>query len=368
MKKKKSAFLTVAFALLYCTCISANSTGVRLAQIPESGGFITESGNYYLGYDVPDGALTIDADRVILNLNGHTVRNISISGHNDVIIRNGIVNASSLSGGSGISISSSDNVHLSDIAVLNAGNPGGNTNGIGVSSSSTNIFLSGLLVANSTSVGIRVSGGNNRGICISDCRFENNLEGVFISGGNGETNLEIEVKRCLATGNTTNGFFVGDNSQRIYFFDCIARDNGTSDPGNPGDGFQGSGSGSDPASFAVLRCLAEGNGRHGFNATDNLTFIFEGCTARNNTNDGFNANGQTNVGLMKECIALANTECGFDNQGVTTDAQPVSYVANYAAANSAEFCSSGAANGGFPYCTHTFENANAQFWRNIAGS
>ena len=179
-------------------------------------------------------------------------------------------------------------------------------------------------------------------------------------------NSEVEVRRCSAIANRKSGFLVRQSCERIYFLDCIARENGLT--GNDSDGFQGMpGPGDTPVTFVAIRCIAEDNWRHGFNADRTTAFIFEGCLAQNNTEDGFNTEGDE-VGLMKECTALGN-KCGFDNQGTTALDQPVTYVANYAADNTvAQYCNKGMSHNTFPYCTHLYDDDDAQFWRNIRRS
>ncbi len=375
MKKKRSLSLAIAISILSCAETTCNSTAVQLAQIPTTGGPISESGNYYLGYDIT-GNISIEANNVTLNLNGHTIQSLTIDGRNDVNITNGIVDGSEATTDVVRIFGESDNVHLSNLVVINGRSDiGSGLHGIRIGQS-TNIFLSHILAQNNAGggcvvapVGSETTGA--KGVFISDCVFnENGTTNTFTHVGLIIFNQqeEVVVRRCVASGNRNDGFCVLSNCQRIYFLDCIARENGLI--GLPGDGFAGFEGLVDPmgpVAYVALRCIAENNGRHGFDADDGTSFIFENCLASDNASDGFNTVG-TEIGLMKECTAIGNDVCGFDNQGVTTNAQPVTYVANYAVNNdTAQYCSSDVENNGFPYCTHPFDDDDAQFWRNIVG-
>ncbi len=374
--------LIIIALLLSFSSMNCNTTAVKLAQIPTTGGSISEPGNYYLGFDVPDGGVTINADRVTLNLNGHTVRNILISGHQDITLTNGTVEASSLASGSAICISGSDNVHLSNLTVRNAGaSVTGYTNGIGILEKSTDIFLSQILMENNTSAGCRIQGSaissdaGGTGVFISDCVFHQNGTASNATAGSdlgrvglliSKSNTEVLVRRCLANANKQHGFFVRVNCEMIYFFDCIASENGVS--GGDGNGFYGSQGSSPPigpVTYVALKCISESNKSHGFAADSGVSFIFENCVTVNNQKNGFDTRGDT-LGLVKECTALRNLACGFNNDGSSSDSnQPVTYVANYAAQNRIPYCLKGKVHTKFPYCTRLATDTEANFWRNI---
>ncbi len=380
---KKWVSCTIAVLVLFFGKINCNSTAVQLVRIPTTNGSISSPGTYYLGYDIT-GSLTIGADRVTLDLNGHTVRNIIIANRDNVRITNGIIDSSTaFTIQAGVFINGCTNIQLSNLKVLYTGSISTLIRGIYITGGN-NVFLSHMLVEGFPSTGCKIEGTPSL-LRITDCEFNKNgsalsaatdddRTGLFIDHNNPANSLlvNIIVERCLATGNRTDGFRVSGRSLKasVWFFDCIARNNGVEAglENAQSVGFHGKQLGfasTDQGNFVAKRCIAENNALHGFWAETNTQFYFERCISCNNAHDGFKARGDS-IGHVKECTAFGNGECGFSNDGSGNNDQPVAYVANFAHTNQLHnYCLNGANRRiRFPYCVSAIGEDQALFWRN----
>ena len=374
--KKKFFLLVIAASFIPLTITECNTTAVHLFQITPTGGSLNEPGNYYVGYDIT-GSLSIDADKVTLNLNGHTVRNITLENHQDITITNGIVDSTDAEAEvtAGISIMDCTNIRLSNVKVLYDGSMSNVIKGIHVNGG-RNVFLSHILVEGFPSTGCKIEGVPQL-VLISESEFSKNgfmtnpattddLTGLFIDHNNpgSDPTVNVIVKSCLSTGNKVDGFRVSGRSNSgkptVWFSDCIASN-------NLGVGFHGKqiiSTSSDNGNFVAIRCVADLN-RRGFWTEANTQFYFERCIARNNITDGFRASGDTGtVGHVKNCRSLSNFLCGFNNDGTKGKDQPVAYVANFAQANGDNYCIQGDNHTKLPYCVRPAHSDEGQFWRN----
>ncbi len=388
---KKTWFpLVIAISFFSFTSrTSCNSTAVKLAQIPSTGGAITKEGTYYLAHDIK-GSLAINADHVTLNLNGHTVYHITITSHSDISITNGLVDSTNAAPGvnAGVSIDDCSNVRLSDLKVSYAGPTSRLIEGIHITGG-RNLFLSHILIDDFSSAGCKIDGAPLF-VLISDCEFSKNgsapdpvtpddRAGLLIEHtDNAPTTINIIVKRCLATGNRKDGFRVTGRSTdnpTVWFFDCTANNNGI-EPGlesSESIGFNGvqiTSTAPEFGTFVAMRCIAENNSWIGFYAQSKTQFYFEQCIACNNgtpsiEGDGIRAKGDS-IGQVKECTAFGNSRCGFNNSGSGGNNQPVAYVANSAYNNQKHnYClNSNNRRDQFPYCVRSPTVPEALYWRN----
>jgi hypothetical protein len=377
MKNNCFSFTLMSIFLFFSAAIHCNSTPVDLVQIPLTGGSISEPGNYYVGYNIT-GIIAIDADRVTLNLNGHTVQGLSITNHQDVIITNGTVDGSTLTTGQAILISESENIQLSNLNVCYDGPASSTVEGIHIEGAHL-VFLSDMLVENFPVGGCSIQDGSSASsrIFMTNCALKQNKNnGLLVNSLAGAPDDIIPaaiLKGCTASLNEADGFAVKGRSEQpsVYFFDCISRANGTNPArlGNGFHGFQATSISTTPGNFVAIRCIAETNFFNGFYTESDTRFYFDHCFSGYNGNNGFDARGDANsTAQVKSCIAMNNRECGFNNNGSNRyQDQPVAYVANYASDNGDAYCLSGKNRTGSPYDVLAFDHKYAQFWRNITG-
>ena len=114
MKKTNFFFL----ALSVCSYVTNCSVVTQLATTidPSTGGTISASGSYYLGWDV-GGTITISGNDIILDLNGRQTKQISISGSSArVQIKDGFI---SNTGGTGVNVASgATDVYLNNLNIF----------------------------------------------------------------------------------------------------------------------------------------------------------------------------------------------------------------------------------------------------------
>ncbi len=364
MQQKECLLLLVGLSLFFVTGrTSCNSTAVQLAQVPPTGGSIATSGTYYLGSDIT-GSLVIDANKVTLNLNGHTVRNIIITERNNVTITNGVVESSAdlaPAASAGIMMSNSSNILLSDVTVVYTGPTSSGIQGIYIQGG-RNLSVSNVCVEGFPSTGCTVEGAPRLAF-ITDCTFaKNGSAGLSMNLDTG-TVVTI-VKRCSAIENKTDGFSIRSNGSRasVWFFDCIASDNSSF-------GFHGF----QPSllfrsCFTAIGCIAASNANSGFRTDSRTEFYFQQCAAYSNgittiQGDGFFAQGDS-LGNVKECTSLNNSVCGFNNNGEGNQNNPVTYVANFSHGNAGNYCRNASIHTGLPYDVRKSHEDEAQFWRN----
>ncbi len=271
--------------------------------------------------------ISIAASQVTLDMNCHQLTGrILIDDQDDVFVTNGVIDANDTAAVGVEILNASNNIHLSELTVRNA-------TGIGINAISvTDLFVSNVLVEDNGSVGLFVRSSENA--FISNSVFFNNERGLRV-GSTSSTNVVVE--NCQSISNSETGFSIISGSQRIYFYNCTALDNGSS-------GFEANNS-----QFNAFDCVADKNSVHGFDITEGFAY-FERCLAQNNTENGFNVEeatvsferciaqnntengfevGSSVAGTISQCLALRNTVNGFTDTGPSS----VKYISNYAQNN-----------------------------------
>ena len=315
----KKCLLFAGGLLAFPAHISCQTAPTQLAEnIAPSGGMISASGSYYLGFDVM-GDITIDVSNVILDLNGHLVTgSISVSPDlSDVAIMNGFV-TTSVSDGIDVATGCS-NIHLHNITIrYSSGNNGvtvtGGTNvrikevtclGTGITMASVDgLALSGCsnaVVCNCTIVGDGLLGDglsirdDCQKILIQECRVSKCTTSFEITTGS----EEVTVSNCIALSGST-GFFANVNGKSVQLLNCVAENH-------------------DTAGFSI--------------GSQGEPVYLEECLAYNNSADGFSVNSKV-AHVVKKCVAVGN-DTGF-NSVAFVGGDPVRYVANYANGNTTD--------------------------------
>jgi len=279
-----------AFAQGALTPSGAPAPGMRtLTQveprvpISNTGYAITQSGSYFLTANITatgaENGITIDADRVTIDLNGFTIKgNGSASAcgiyqenlRDNLTVLDGVV--SDWNGASGYGINAQDGALI---------------NGIQASSNYTGILT-----------------GN--GSVISDCiAFENSYRGLRANGGgsiirdsvavnNGNLGIssstDSAVLGCAAHGNGDGGISVGHG---CVIKNCLSRAN-VSHGINTG------------SSGIIMDCSSYDNGGVGIRVTVGCTV--SGCTIKNSDNDGIQVSG--------DCQITANSSKNSGSAGI----------------------------------------------------
>jgi len=136
----------------------------------------------------------------------------------------------------------------------------------------------------------------------------NNVRGSGANNGTTTTFIECEAYACNQS-NTSNLAGFTANDRGAHFLRCIAHDN----TGSNVDGFNFS------AGAMFVNCIADTNGRDGFNDNGNTPSYLINCDAYNNGRDGIRAssNGAATGGYIENCNLILNTGWGI-NGNVTT--------------------------------------------------
>ncbi len=349
MIKNKVLLLAGALMILPYAQNHCQTAATLLAQIPPTGGTISESGSYYLGFDVT-GDIAITASDVTLDLNGHLVTgSISVSMTlSNVAIMNGFVTVTAV--GTPISVATGcNNLHLSNITIRQAGL----INGITITDG-TNVMIKEVVClssATTTGVGLMLTGCS--GVMVSNCLFNGWSNGFVVTGASDN----IVLTECSSNNNNLNGFQVAGGTE-ITFLNCIAFSNAS---GNDGAGFRLTG---DNAQCQAFNCIADNNesvmglawGYFAEGVTDGHMHLTE-CLAYKNRS-GF-AISNINENVVQECVAIENLTDGFTDFGASDLAH---YVANYSDANPTNYSPAGT-----PFVSISANDLTApraQFWRN----
>ncbi len=266
---------------------------------------ISTPGSYCLAQDVT--TITISASQVTLNLNGHTVSSatagITVSGISpaNIIIRNGIVQASIINTGTGISLlSGGNNIVLEKVNILNW------QTGINASNIEDTI-VQHCIIANCDTVGIQLANitntqiqqclitGNSKGLLLADTSSTSKglkvLECAFQQNQTANNAVDIqsgdcfEFASCSALGNATafNGFSIA-NASNVIVNECNACGFSDNSAGQ-GNGFKISG----VDTVSIINCVSKDNVT-GFLATNSTQGIIRGSIATGNTT-GFSWDG-----------------------------------------------------------------------------
>ncbi len=361
--KKTNFFFLVLYVYSHvanCSVVTQLATTID----PSTGGTITASGSYYLGWDVSD-TITISGSNIILDLNGRQTKQISISGGSArVQIKNGFIGAV----GTGVTVASgATDIYLHDLNIFSV------TNGVEVDTV-MRLFISKVVIQDIAQ--------NGDGICMNGCANCIIRDSVFANGGSNskgilmDTSEDVEINNCtfhefgiaLSFGSNQAGevrvidsssfncsFNAGKN---MKFIRCIAEQGGFSASGT-----------TDSPTLIYIDCIANGSNGDGFSfrSVDDAaqgTILLVRCLSFNHVGDGFLVENlgttATYIGAFKECIAYKNGGTGFnDVQGIIL----LRYHANYAYDNALLDYS--------PLITFSpvtvLDPSGATYWRNITG-
>lgn len=295
-------------------------------------------GTYCLASDI-SGQINIAANKVTLDLNGHTVtnapasNNINVQTQADIIIKNGFVGDAVSA--SGVFLSTCTNVQIEHVDFMNST--------IGLNANGTNLLVvnhatyrghSGSAitltdVSNSTLSNIiaeKNTGKNTVSIVSSlNCTFKNSAV-----NNNAVTNTTIEASawvvgnsnnlfftNCSANNNASNvdmiGFNIFQPSADISLYACEAHQNISTSAGpNFVHGFR-----SGNAAMTCTNCMAHNNGDAtnigaGFTSLSNtVSDSYTSCAAQGNA-VGFNFEG-ARASTVESCNAQSNAQYGFNN-------------------------------------------------------
>lgn len=276
---------------------------------------ITQPGSYYLSANVTGAAgfngIVIQADNVVLDLNGFTVTGaassgdgISLSGTRlNVTIKNGTVRGW---GAEGVDAADDTNVQLRDLSISNNVSDGAITGPNGIVACCTSAsnggdgfqLGEGSVMQQCTAMlnavaGINVPGTGSGGAAgtggatISHCSSTRNV-------GNGIQGAHTAVISCTLNYNGLNGIQLNNSS----VFDCEAR-------GNTMNGFVGGG-------IIFSRCKTRSNGQDGFNVGEGT--IIDSCNSRGNNGDGIECDKEVtvhNCHVEDNNIDFAGTDVGI---------------------------------------------------------
>ncbi len=324
--------------------LADSCTFITQADVPYT---INKSGNYCVADDLFSSALgnmiTINADNVNLNLNGHLLDANGFGYLSAGILVNSGIQNTTVHNGSIINFSYA--IRASELLLANFSNLNISSSGYGIDIETTltstgisieNCFLNGCydginlkgvsgfsvenviskltsgdysfqfdtcddgVVRNCTSV-FESPGDNTRGFSIlspnivfEDCAaIGHDLEGFIILNSSNINNVFIN---CKSINNLSSGF--STYAPGTVFRECTAS-------GNESNGFIIQ-SGADNS--VLEDCIADSNAGHGFSNVAYYVTI-NNCTASNNSLDGFSSSGFYNTYI--ECVANKNTVHGF---------------------------------------------------------
>ena len=230
MKFQKFLFLVLGFILGYTT-LNANPipSGSGLSIIGPT--TISQPGNYRLANDIA-GPIIIDADNVSLDLENKKItagsNGILVSGHRDVIIKNGVVENGS---GTGIFVDTCMNIEILNVDL--SSNATGihiftttcavidyctardhSDNGIVIDNSNSCKVSNNKLINNGTvnsEAGIQLRNSASDNLIISNICTQN-LEGICLANANNNT-----ITLNLCNNNRDEGLDLDDSSNNIIF-------------------------------------------------------------------------------------------------------------------------------------------------------
>jgi len=298
---------------------------------------ISTSGSYCLANNINasgTAAITITANDVTLDLNGQTIsgsltNGILVTGSN-IAIKDGLLDGI-LAGGTGINVSSSNNVTIQNIIAMAWGT------GININNSN-NIMVNNCICNNTTmnGFGMNINGSND--IMVNNCTCNDNNAGFNVSNGSRLTFTNCQSNRsgfngvnltnitscifdsCTTTSNTASGIAT-TNISDVEFTNCQSNGNsfgcffGTlsssvlnscSADSNSMTGFFSSGG----SCTKYINCQSNGNGSNGFQVDTGTSFILDQCSTCSNTNGFYLANAGVCC-VVAQCLAVNNSGFGF---------------------------------------------------------
>jgi hypothetical protein len=222
----------------------------------------------------------------------------------------------------GIFFQNNDYVHFESFEIKDCGNSSNDVAGY-LTIDTNHIIVENIYVHNCTKYAF-----NHHGTC-DDNKYINctakdnvdvvasggNADGFHIGGNDAKLNTNTSYYRCLADGNSDDGFdaWAGHNA---YFEDCVAVRSGKTTPSGDGDGFKfgGMSTTGGTGQHTYVRCIAYFNKLHGFN--DNGTIAnadMKNCVSCYNSYVGYDIDDEaTPVFTATNCISYANVS-GDDN-------------------------------------------------------
>jgi len=285
---------------------------------------IQQSGNYCLSSNSA-GTITIDADNVTLDLNGHSLQgSVQVNaGRQQITINNGIIH----NGGPGIHLVGTalqpiKDVNIQALLIHNCTNAllADHTQGLTVSNNQ---------LFNNTTIGIGCS------TCTQVTIATNTISGSQ-TGISFIENTHSTIKKTQVMQATINGISIDANSSCVTINACNIINSG-------GNGYRLLGE-----NITLVNCLASGS-TNGFTASGGNLIVLTQCQAKNNTN-GFSCTN--NFGYVNECTAISN------NTGFLDSGSSVSYRSNLAAYNTTNY------NPGATF-SPTSTTSATNYWQNI---
>lgn len=311
-------------------------TPIPIQQFPTN---ISQPGVYCLISDVsaPTGSesITISSSDVYLDLNGHTISNVTqntaieiLDSNNRVIVQNGFIdncgagitldNANSAiiirnirmtRCFDGISASFALNVTVSNVQFYELSDTGifyQDCSDITIQNSIAADFIPNPDFGPGLGYGFYISLVNNTenaNVLIQDCQSNNNIKGFVINSDISTPGLStaINIDNCISQGNMNNGFeLVSSATVTLSCTNCIASRNNT--------GFNISCIGG-----YFENCIAQSNQTNGF-SNDTIVLpgslmqstVINNCTAHNNGQTGFNFPSPSIQNMLISCTATRN--------------------------------------------------------------
>ena len=275
------------FTALNNCCYTLNSKIDALenacaAQPITSPTIINVSGSYCLNKNLSVtgiDAIVINADNVVLDLNGYTIANsasgdgVVVNGSANIIIKNGFI----------------------------VGNPGTVGNAIGLLAASNNVIITNV---NMSGFATGVFGNLVNKIQIEKCTLiNNNLSGVSLGGASCCKIVDCQAFDNSATSTLQGAFNITDSSD-ISLENCFACSNN-------GSGFQIQNVSHSSNAIYLVQCTSENNGENGFYMTspgdDSMSMIMQQCTALNNGATGFLDSAAGGSRMYLSNVACGNT-------------------------------------------------------------
>lgn len=353
----------------YSTCCSANQNYIITSTT------ITQPGTYIVSYDIA-GTVTIDADRVYLNLNKKRIdggnHNIYIaSGHKNITIQDGVLNNPAKNGvlandvtnltiknidfigGStavlintatclnfynidisqatmgGIAINDSEAIDINQFKAYN--NNASETDLFGILlNNSKSAKLANLLITDNSSTNaifLGILSQNSRDIQVADAHISDNLGSVsaygviFMSSEKG-TCSNCFVGNHLTTGgasyNLSAGFLCIFNSNDISFTKCKANQLYSTGSAQQ-TGFGSLASGRIQMRNCVAFDMQGGGGASGFSTFDGNNIFYDQCTSCHHFSNAANSGGyyaeNSEKLIYRSCVATDNISTTQDAFG-----------------------------------------------------
>jgi parallel beta-helix repeat protein len=220
MNNKNTSALVSALGLAFLSSLYAGASSAAIKSVTTCGAVLSTAGKYQLKADLsncPSTALTISANNVRLNLNGHTISGSNLGSGISVQSVTGVrIIGGSVSGFmNGVELNSAMNTQISGVTISN--NAG---YGIYLNASSKN-FISGNTVSMNTSKGIYLFGGSNTNQIIGNT-ISNNAKGTVLDDGlQLNTSNTNKITGNMIVGNGQDGLELKDTSGNVLYGNIV---------------------------------------------------------------------------------------------------------------------------------------------------